>query len=121
MMEQNRSKGSRWGVLGFFGILLVPLLCCAGPILLAALGGTGIAAIFTGTTGNWWLTGIFAALVIVMIVLILKKSLKGQERSTCKTNGKTKNKSNCCTLQRLWMGNMKQNKYDDEKANRTIS
>lgn len=42
MMDENRSKGNRWGVWAFFGILLVPLLvpllCCAGPILLVALG-----------------------------------------------------------------------------------
>lgn len=80
---------------------MVPLLCCAGPILLVALGGTGMGAIFAGTTGNWWLSGIFAALVIVMIVLILKKLLKGQKRYTCESNEKTKNKLDCCTPQEI--------------------
>ena len=100
MMDENRSKGNRWGVWAFFGILLVPLLvhllCCAGPILLVALGSTGIGALFAGATGNWWLTGIFAALAIVMIALILSKLLKNKYNSP-EGNGKTKNKTDCCT------------------------
>ncbi|SUL29377.1 mercuric transporter [Staphylococcus aureus] len=93
MMDENRSKGNRWGVWAFFGILLVPLLvpllCCAGPILLVALGSTGIGALFAGATGNWWLTGIFAALAIVMIALILSKLLKNKYNSP-EGNGKNK-------------------------------
>ncbi|WP_053028419.1 hypothetical protein [Staphylococcus haemolyticus] len=96
MMDENRSKGNRWGVWPFFGILLVPLLCCAGPILLVALGSTGIGTLFAGATGNWWLTGIFAALAIVMIALILSKLLKNKYNSP-EGNGKTKNKTDCCT------------------------
>lgn len=76
MMDENRSKGNRWGVWAFFGILLVPLLvpllCCAGPILLVA------------------------ALAIVMIALILSKLLKNKYNSP-EGNGKTKNKTDCCT------------------------
>ena len=53
----------------------------------------------------------FAALAIVMIALILSKLLKNKYNSP-EGNGKTKIKRIAVRLQRAWIGNMRQDKYE---------
>lgn len=90
----KKESGSRWGLLGVFGALTLPILCCGGPILIAALG-TGLGSAFAGVMKNWVLGGILAVLTIAIVTMMFRKSRKGVDCS--QTLLKNTGKDDCCT------------------------
>lgn len=65
-------KGTRsaWGIVG---ILLLPLLCCGGPLLFALLGATSLGAVFAGTGRAWLLGGVLLALALVAGGILVRR------------------------------------------------
>lgn len=73
----NKEKsGNQLGILGVLGLLILPILCCAGPLILGALGVTGLGAVFAGFTKNWVLGGFLLVLAIFIFSIMIKRSRK---------------------------------------------
>jgi len=49
-------RGNDTGVWAILPLLIMPLICCGGPALVALLGATGIGAVFAGIT-KYWIVG----------------------------------------------------------------
>ena len=62
---ERREPGGWW-----LALLAVPVLCCAGPALLAAVGVGSVAALFAAGTGRTVLT-VTLALVVLATVAVL--------------------------------------------------
>ncbi|MCY0894851.1 MAG: hypothetical protein OWS03_00960 [Alicyclobacillaceae bacterium] len=58
---------SHLGLIGMVGALLIPLVCCGGPILLGAVGATGAGAFLAGSFKDWLIAGILAAVALVAL------------------------------------------------------
>ena len=56
-------KGSGWAL----ALLAMPVLCCAGPALLAALGAGSLGALLGGATGS--IAVAFAGLAVVRVAV----------------------------------------------------
>lgn len=54
-------------------LFALPVLCCAGPVLLAALGAGSVGALLGGTSGSIALVIAGLALVGAAIVVILRR------------------------------------------------
>lgn len=78
-MEKDHK--SAWGVVG---ILLLPLLCCGGPLLLALLGTTSLGAVFAGAGKDWLLGGALAVLAILAGVVLVRRM---RHRTSCAVDG----------------------------------
>lgn len=83
-MATKRTSPSVAGILGLVGIGVLPLLCCAGPALIAggALGALG------GVLGNPWLIGATAVLVIAAVGYALRRHRR-QDCHTASTDRKS--------------------------------
>lgn len=93
-MDKKKS-GDGWGILGVLGILILPLLCCGGPFILAALGATGLGATLAAFTKNWVLGGILLILASIILFILIKRSRKSVK---CKPNSLQKSKNTeCCS------------------------
>ncbi len=60
-----KQGGGRWMV----ALFALPVLCCAGPVLLAALGAGSVGALLGGATGSVALA--VAGLAVVGVVLVV--------------------------------------------------
>lgn len=72
------------GAWGMVGILLLPLLCCGGPLLFALLGTTSLGAVFAGVGKDWLLGGVLAVLAIVAGVVLVRRM---RHRTSCAVDG----------------------------------
>ncbi|WCK52983.1 mercury transporter [Aneurinibacillus sp. Ricciae_BoGa-3] len=95
MDEKKTNTG--WGILGAIAALILPLLCCGGPLLLAGLGASGVGAALSGVVKNWVLGAMFVVMAIAIIAMVTRrKSRKGMDCCTPPLFKNTK-KSDCCT------------------------
>jgi hypothetical protein len=74
-------SGSHLGVIGMVGALLIPLVCCGGPILLGAVGATGAAAFLAGSFKDWLIAGILAAVAVAALATWLFERRRKQAAS----------------------------------------
>lgn len=60
-----------WGIVG---ILLLPILCCAGPALIGVLGTLGLGAVFASIAHDWLVGAIFLVIAVgIASVLIVRR------------------------------------------------
>ncbi|WP_276068271.1 hypothetical protein [Mycolicibacterium gadium] len=109
-MATKRTSPSVAGILGLVGIGVLPLLCCAGPALIAggALGALG------GVLGNPWLIGATAVLVIAAVGYALRR----HRRQDCHTGlyrPKKLHNDRCSCDQRRCAGAVSQNPVPDRR------
>lgn len=97
-MEQRGNTGFRKNIgviIGVLGAMSLSLLCC-GPLVIAALGATGIGATIAGVTKSWVLYGIFGVLAVFITIMILRKSQKVKTDCCSPTLFEKSEKSHCC-------------------------
>jgi hypothetical protein len=68
--QEGRERGGCW-----LGLLALPVLCCAGPSLLAAVGAGSVTAALGGATGSVLVAVavVGAAVVLVAVVVLLRR------------------------------------------------
>ena len=69
-----KERGGWW-----LALLAVPILCCAGPALLAAVGVGSLGAVFAAGTGQSVLA---VALVLVLLATVIVLVARSRRRST---------------------------------------
>jgi len=57
-------RGGRWIV----ALVALPVLCCAGPVLLTALGAGSLGALAGSVTGSFALGGLTVAFIVVAVI-----------------------------------------------------
>ncbi len=65
--REPRHGGGRWKV----ALVALPVLCCAGPALLAALGAGSVGALLGGATGSAALA--VAGLAVVAVAVLVRR------------------------------------------------
>ncbi len=71
MKDQGNDTGGR-GVWSILLLLIMPLICCGGPALVALLGATGIGAVFAGITKYWIVGGMLLVIAGIVSVLFVR-------------------------------------------------
>jgi len=73
---------STWSIVG---ILLIPVLCCAGPALIGVLGTLGLGAVWASVAHNWLVSGVFVviALAIASVVIVLRRRVSCTSPTAC--------------------------------------
>lgn len=72
--QPDGPKHSGWWIAA----AAVPILCCAGPALLTALGVSGLGAVVGGATGNLALAAFGVCAAGVAVLLLLRRSGRRQ-------------------------------------------
>ncbi|QRF24294.1 hypothetical protein FY534_12165 [Alicyclobacillus sp. TC] len=80
---EDKKNGSWWSVLGILSLLIVPLICCGGPLIAGILGATGVGLFITGFLKNWLLAGVIGIVLVMGIVIFVKQRNKRKAACHC--------------------------------------
>jgi hypothetical protein len=83
------------GMLGVLALMMILLICCGGPLVVALVGTAGIGAVLAGAAKYWIVSGIL--LIAGMGGGIMWARGRGRRRADCCTSDdRGHNDTSCC-------------------------